>query len=942
MERPKKQVILAVDDEGLHGSINLEDDTMELRIVSVSTETSTLEVVQQPAYAYENEPPKVEAQDAKWRKFMNAQNNDRRSLQELEAGSVDIHIHLDIDGHMKDTYGSAFAAARYAVELLAVISRDAYWDLGFNLKVVSINVRDGYLSQTSSTFAYLDELEKIPPPHNVNLLHSLTTRRIGGGVAYLGGLYGRSWCYGVSAGLDGQFSLWDRTVIAHELGHNFGADHTHEVQPPIDTCGFSCPSNPVGTIMSYCHTCSGGMGNIRFRWAPRIRDTIVQTYFSNRQALASRVSCNFISSQVPDSGVPFYLKGNECLSIDTTACTACAVQTCSLDSAFQVKGDQFVALQNENFCWEVSQSCDSVSLQPCSDALSQKLSFQDGTIVSQTCGQMEFSGSQVTAGGSGTAISEWCYPDSDDQVGGPVCDNEVIQIGCGETMTGNSANACSGEVKFEFVGESDFVTVSSCGSSYDTMLSISSNNQIIISGDDEGNCGYQTVLENVDVTSGATYRAFLTGYGGAIGDYSLSLTCSSDVLTTTTAPCSSETQTITCGDVKTGSTANACDAQQRFSFSGIAGPITVSTCGSNYDTMLSIASPSGVVASGDDDGNCGFQTILADVSVNADTAYAITVSGYNGVRGNYRLEMTCANPPTTTTQAETTTTTTSNPSQAPTRLTTLIPTGFPSARPTTTTKIPTSVPTSQPTSIPTTQPTNSPAVTPTEIETTSQAVEYEYRAVDGCSRSGGGSAGVRGGQQIGFYASTMSIAELTCCSMDGQTCSRKRSDTCRSGHNDNVKVTWEQARDHCAADGMRLCATQEEVDRCCGSGCWYDSDLVWTSISRVSQPTSYHYSICGKPSRCSGALLSEDSTIRAVRCVSDSRRQGWKSKNNCGQLSWESDIWGSCQNLNYQDAVDFCATQNARLPTLQEAESGCVAGSGCGFDGQQIWTSTAQ
>jgi hypothetical protein len=82
--------------------------------------------------------------------------------------------------------------------------------------------------------------------------------------------------YGVSAGIQGSMQdlggemFWDLTVIMHELGHNFGSHHTHDADtynPQIDACGGNqCTSlvtgNSIksgeGTIMSYCHLCSGG------------------------------------------------------------------------------------------------------------------------------------------------------------------------------------------------------------------------------------------------------------------------------------------------------------------------------------------------------------------------------------------------------------------------------------------------------------------------------------------------------------------------------------------------------------------------------------------------------------------------------------------------------------------------------------------------------------
>jgi hypothetical protein len=70
----------------------------------------------------------------------------------------------------------------------------------------------------------------------------------------------------------------DTKLVAHELGHNFGSDHTHCYSPPIDNCyageaGRGCysgtPACPApttvngvagvqGTLMSYCHISPGG------------------------------------------------------------------------------------------------------------------------------------------------------------------------------------------------------------------------------------------------------------------------------------------------------------------------------------------------------------------------------------------------------------------------------------------------------------------------------------------------------------------------------------------------------------------------------------------------------------------------------------------------------------------------------------------------------------
>ncbi|WP_448721628.1 M12 family metallo-peptidase [Acanthopleuribacter pedis] len=114
---------------------------------------------------------------------------------------------------------------------------------------------------------------------NRTLATFLSSRGLGGGVAWGSQLCSRSNGYSVSANLSGSFnfdnprSVWDIVVVAHELGHNFGSGHTHCYNPPIDKCYDQCTNEDktlpcdergagCGTILSYCHLLSGGMSNI--------------------------------------------------------------------------------------------------------------------------------------------------------------------------------------------------------------------------------------------------------------------------------------------------------------------------------------------------------------------------------------------------------------------------------------------------------------------------------------------------------------------------------------------------------------------------------------------------------------------------------------------------------------------------------------------------------
>ena len=83
----------------------------------------------------------------------------------------------------------------------------------------------------------------------------------------------------------------------------------------------------------------------------------------------------------------------------------------------------------------------------------------------------------------------------------------------------------------------------------------------------------------------------------------------------------------------------------------------------------------------------------------------------------------------------------------------------------------------------------------------------------------------------GYYYGNGKKAEIVCCAMDGSSCSRTtNTGECRSGNKDEYKVTWDEAESHCKKDGMRLCKSQEELDKCCQVGCGYANQLAWVNI----------------------------------------------------------------------------------------------------------------
>ncbi len=205
--------------------------------------------------------------------------------------------------------GSATLAAAYAGTLIGGVSEIFKRDVNTTLQIGFLRIWTTPDPWTQSSTA--DQLFQFQDYWNANMTsvprqaaHFLSGRGLGGGVAYVGALCYPGYDYGLSANLNGFFPYpltnnhpqnWDPYVTAHELGHNFGTGHTHDINsynPVIDGCGLGDCSNAFnGTIMSYCHTCPGGTSNIRLEFGPRVNAKIL-AYMDTLPECVPSVSCN--------------------------------------------------------------------------------------------------------------------------------------------------------------------------------------------------------------------------------------------------------------------------------------------------------------------------------------------------------------------------------------------------------------------------------------------------------------------------------------------------------------------------------------------------------------------------------------------------------------------------------------------------------------------------
>ena len=217
-----------------------------------------------------------------------------------------VEIAIDIDKYTYDTFGDCDAAINWSLAILAGVDeiyRTSMDDM-VTLQASYINIwltTDPYAAYVENAGSMLDALrstwqnDATLNSSNHDLIHLMTKRgNTGtGGIAWLDGLC-NSYGVAFSAYMDNNTNFnipsynWNLNVVGHEIGHNFGSNHTQSCVwqsqtynddngnvinffgGPIDNCvspeggcsltdydGWSNQS--TGTMMSYCHTVSNGV-----------------------------------------------------------------------------------------------------------------------------------------------------------------------------------------------------------------------------------------------------------------------------------------------------------------------------------------------------------------------------------------------------------------------------------------------------------------------------------------------------------------------------------------------------------------------------------------------------------------------------------------------------------------------------------------------------------
>ena len=220
----------------------------------------------------------------------------------------------------------------------------------------------------------------------------------------------------------------------------------------------------------------------------------------------------------------------------------------------------------------------------------------------------------------------------------------------GSASCGVSAE--SPDVWFRYTAaETGFVRADTCGTSWDTVLSVHTGcrgtaaNELACNDDA---CGFQSVIEFA-VTAGTSYLIRVAGFQGATGPFTLTVapvaavegdncTEATEIGDGTWAGDTSQANND--GDASCGNSSNSPDVW--FSYTAAKdGLVEVKTCGTTWDTVVSVHTGCPGTSANEltcNDDTCGLQSRVL-VLAEAGQTFLVRVAGFSGATGPFTLSV---------------------------------------------------------------------------------------------------------------------------------------------------------------------------------------------------------------------------------------------------------------------------------------------------------------
>jgi hypothetical protein len=272
-----------------------------------------------------------------------AKTNPNQTVAPLGAVNKVVNIHFECDFDMYVKLGSNPQALLNYVTSMFNMVHALYRNESIVTRIKSVKYwtsTDPYATKTNTLDALTEfgNQMRAGVPNGANVAHLLSTRSLGGGIAWLdmvcvtpffsAGNNSYAGPFAVSA-INTTFSQlptysWTIEVVTHEMGHTLGSPHTQNCNwtgGALDNCYTTeggCAPGPApvngGTIMSYCHLTSYGINfNNGFGTQPGnlIRNRVAaQTCLNTVADAAITVSTNTLN--LSNAG------GNATVNITTT------------------------------------------------------------------------------------------------------------------------------------------------------------------------------------------------------------------------------------------------------------------------------------------------------------------------------------------------------------------------------------------------------------------------------------------------------------------------------------------------------------------------------------------------------------------------------------------------------------------------------------------------